>query len=66
MVAVPDCHGIFENAKSTAWKINFSKSLAYQQARGHISALDSGVIMKMVLLGDCCMCSSKIMKQRML
>jgi hypothetical protein len=23
MVAVPDGHGIFEKAKTTAWKINF-------------------------------------------
>jgi hypothetical protein len=66
MVAVPDGHGIFEKAKTTAWKINFSKSLAYHQARGRISALESGVIMKMALIGDCCMCSLNMMKQRIL
>jgi len=44
----------------------FKVSLANYQARGRISALDSGVIMKMGLIGDCCMCSSNIMKQRIL
>lgn len=66
MVAVPDGHGIWENAKYATWKIIFSKSLAYHQARGRISALESGVIMKMALIGDCCMCSLNMMKQRIL